>query len=369
MRIVYTIVYNLPYFNFNCNINYFSITSIFLIVKGAIKMTPRERFLKVLNFEKPEDRLPMVEWAPWWDQTMKRWIKEGIPGDISYEESLKFFGLDPMILIDAGPISHKCPRPQEYGAPIITDEKSYEDIRPYLFTDEIIENVKKQALSLKEKHDNGEIIIRLWIDGFFWFPRTLFGIEDHFYAFYDYPDLMHRMNEELAEFNIRVIQELCNILIPDMVGFAEDMSYNHGPMLSYKLFKEFLMPYYQRVVPYLDKYCIKNLVDSDGDITEMIPWLIEAGIQGVYPLEKQAGVDIVKIRQKYPGFLMMAGYDKMVMSKGEEKMRMEFERILPVMKSGGYIPSVDHQTPPEVSLDNYRIYLKLFEEYAQRAVI
>ena len=33
-------------------------------------------------------------------------------------------------------------------------------------------------------------------------------------------DLMHRMNEELAEFNIRVIQELCNILIPDMVGFA-----------------------------------------------------------------------------------------------------------------------------------------------------
>ena len=66
---------------------------------------------------------------------------------------------------------------------------------------------------------------------------------------------------------------------------------------------------------------------------------------------------------------MMDGYDKMVMSKGEEKMRMEFERILPVMKSGGYIPSVDHQTPPEVSLDNYRIYLKLFEEYAQRAVI
>ena len=51
-------------------------------------------------------------------------------------------------------------------SPNITDEKSYEDIRPYLFTDEIIENVKKQALSLKEKHDNGEIIIRLWIDGF-----------------------------------------------------------------------------------------------------------------------------------------------------------------------------------------------------------
>jgi uroporphyrinogen-III decarboxylase len=48
-------------------------------------------------------------------------------------------------------------------------------------------------------------------------------------------------------------------------------------------------------------------------------------------------------------------------------MRAEFERILPVMRSGGYIPSVDHQTPPGVSLDNYRIYIKLFKEYTQTA--
>jgi len=64
----------------------------------------------------------------------------------------------------------------------------------------------------------------------------------------------------------------------------------------------------------------------------------------------------------------MGGYDKMVMSKSEKEMRAEFERLLPVMKSGGYIPSVDHQTPPEVSLDNYRMYITLFREYAERAV-
>jgi len=63
---------------------------------------------------------------------------------------------------------------------------------------------------------------------------------------------------------------------------------------------------------------------------------------------------------------MMGGYDKMVMSKTEEDMRKEFERILPVMQSGGYIPSVDHQTPPEVSLENYKIYVKLFKEYVEK---
>jgi hypothetical protein len=44
-------------------------------------------------------------------------------------------------------------------------------------------------------------------------------------------------------------------------------------------------------------------------------------------------------------------------------MREEFERLVPLMRSGGFLPSVDHQTPPEVSLVDYRLYLRLLEEY------
>ena len=44
-------------------------------------------------------------------------------------------------------------------------------------------------------------------------------------------------------------------------------------------------------------------------------------------------------------------------------MRAEFERLAPLMRTGGFIPSVDHQTPPGVSLDQYRAYLLLLEEY------
>jgi uroporphyrinogen-III decarboxylase len=139
-------------------------------------------------------------------------------------------------------------------------------------------------------------------------------------------------------------------------------------MLSKALFDEFLLPYYQKVNPHIKKHGVKVLIDSDGDITTMVPWMHEAGIEGVYPLERQAGVDLNAIRQAYPDFLMLGGYDKMVMPLGEAAMRAEFERLLPVMKSGGYIPSVDHQTPPGVSLENYRIYIKLFKEYVKKAL-
>jgi len=60
---------------------------------------------------------------------------------------------------------------------------------------------------------------------------------------------------------------------------------------------------------------------------------------------------------------MIGHYDKMVMHLGEAAMRAEFERLVPLMRSGGFILSVDHQTPPAVSMDDYRLYLRLLNEY------
>jgi hypothetical protein len=297
-------------------------------------MTPRERFLRTLNFERPDDRLPMVEWAAWWDLTIDRWKREGLPQDIGWDASLDYFNLDKLVCIGlGGGAPGPCP---DTVSRVITDDKTYAALRPYLYSDTTIERAIRHAGELKERHDRGAIIIRIWLDGFFWFPRGLMGIEPHLFAFYDQPELMHRINDDLANFNVRAVEALFPILRPDMVGYAEDMSYNHGPMLSYALFKEFLLPYYRRVNPVIKKFGVNVLIDSDGDITSMIPWMDEAGIEGVYPLERQAGVDIAAIRQKHPRFLMLGGYDKMVMSKGEKEMRAEFERLLPVMRSGGF---------------------------------
>jgi hypothetical protein len=58
----------------------------------------------------------------------------------------------------------------------------------------------------------------------------------------------------------------------------------------------------------------------------------------------------------------------MVMTGGAAAMRSEFERILPVMKSGLYIPGVDHQTPPGVSFAEYKVYMRLYREYCVAAV-
>ena len=326
-------------------------------------MDNRARFLKTLNFEKPDDRLPMIEWATWWDKTLDRWHSEGLPAGIGVESAGGYFGLDDLRQFWLRGKSDAFP-----AEGWITDAASYRAAAKYLYPADAVEKLREQLTVLTPAHERGDIAVWITLEGFFWFPRTLFGIENHLYAFYDEPALMHKINADLADYHLFLIEELCKFLTPDFMTFAEDMSYNLGPMLSYDLFREFLLPYYRRVIPALKKRGVIPLIDTDGQVEPMIPWLLEAGIEGVLPLERQAGVDILRIREKYPAFKMIGAYDKMVMNRGEEAMRREFERLLPVMRGGGYIPSCDHQTPPGVSLADYRLYRALLEEYCVKSV-
>jgi len=331
-------------------------------------MTTRERFQAVMNF-KPFDRLPMVEWAMWWDKTIERWHGEGLPAGLNDRYALyDHFGLEHYIQDWFRPLHWDAPKPVAHGAGILEDEAGYEALHKYLY--QVLDAWPVNSdlwRGLAEKQKRGDAVLWFTIDGFFWFPRTLFGIERHFYAFYDHPELMHRMNTDLARWMLRVIDRVCEFCTPDFMTFAEDMSYNHGPMLSKQLFDEFMLPYYRIVVPRLRERGILTIIDSDGDITAAAPWFEEAGLDGILPLERQSGVDIAVLRRNHPRMRFIGHYDKMVMHKGEAAIRAEFERLLPVAARGGFIPGVDHQTPPGVSYQDYQVYLKLYKEYAEKA--
>lgn len=327
-------------------------------------MTNRERFQAVLHFE-PVDRLPVLEWASWWDQTLRRWRTEGLPAELNRYAICEHLGLDLLVQDWVRARGPDCPKPASHGAGIITNEEDYERIRPYLFPENPINRKRWQAWAARQAA--GEIAIWFTLDGFFWFPRTLFGIEGHLFAFYDYPELMQRMNSDLAAWHLRVIDEIFSICVPDFMTFAEDLSYNHGPMLSEEQFETFLAPYYRRVVPRLvDAGCIP-FVDTDGDITAAIPWFERVGVQGFLPLERMAGINVTQIRQDHPRLRLLGAFDKTVMHKGEAAIRAEFERLLPVASGGGFLMSCDHQTPPGVALEDYKLYVRLFHEYAIKA--
>lgn len=330
-------------------------------------MTNAQRFDKLLAFSPEIDRTPIVEWAGWWDKTITNWRAQGLPSEAQTNEEIRdYFGLDRLRQFWLPVRERGCPAPAYHGGPIILDEADYKGIKRYLYTDALLFNIENNLRAFRNECGD-EIPCWFSLDGFFWFPRTLFGIENHLLAFYDYPDLMKTINNDLCAYHQRCLEVVFSLVTPKFMTFGEDMSYNLGPMLSKSCYDEFILPYYKTLVPAIKAGGTKVLIDTDGNVEPLIPWFLEGGIEGILPLERMAGVDVNRIRERYPSLIMIGGYDKTVMHRGEAAMRAEFERLLPAIRSGGYIPAVDHQTPPEVSIDDYRLFVRLLREYAQKA--
>ena len=304
----------------------------------------------------------------WWDQTIARWKTEGLPGALeSVFDIAQYFGLDPYQQFWFSTTDPTIEAVQHHVEGIVANMDDYLAVRPQLFPshDQAIESMSSWA----ERQARGEAVVWITLEGCFWFPRTLMGFTKVSLAFYDQPELLHQISRDLTDYNLRLLDRVLEVCVPTFATIAEDVSYNKGPMISEKHFDEVIAPYYRQIIPRLQEVGTIPIVDSDGDVTQLVPWLLREGIRGVLPLERQAGVDGLELRKRFPRLGMIGHYDKMVMPRGEAAMRAEFDRITPLVKSGGFIPSVDHQTPPGVSLDQYRTYMRLLREYARKWAI
>ena len=326
-------------------------------------MTASERFKKYLSGE-TVDRCPVIEWAPWWKLTKERWKSEGLPESADTVEAIQeYFGLDKCLQYGIGCRTKDTPKEPGHGLGIIKNEADWAEVRKTMFPS------VEQAFS-KEKFDylhftreRGDTLNFFTVSGAFWFPRVLFGIENHLYSFYDYPELYLQICDEYSDWLIKAFDYVFSNFRFDFMSFAEDMSYNLRPMISKECFDAFLAPFYKKLIPVIHKYGVPVFIDSDGDITMAVDWYSSVGADGMFPLERKAGVDVSTYLDKQPQMSFIGHFDKMCMKHGKEAMREEFERILPSMQRGKVIVSVDHQTPPDVSIDCYKDYVKLLHEY------
>lgn len=233
------------------------------------------------------------------------------------------------------------------------------------FTDEILTHL---YAPLKEGHDRGDYTIRMNIMGFFWQGRELLGDEEHLFAFYEEPELLHDIANFLCEFYESRLMPVIRLLQPDVIYIQEDLSGKNGPMISGKHFDEFVGAYYKRIIPQFKAAGVQNVfVDTDGNFAKLIPNFMEAGVDGFLPMDVNAGMDIVKVRQDFPTLKFIGGYNKLMIEQGKEAIDAEFARILPVVRGGGYLVGNDHQVPPSAPLELYQYYIERLKEVMAQA--
>lgn len=197
--------------------------------------------------------------------------------------------------------------------------------------------------------------------GFFWRPREYMGIENLSMAWYDHPEMMHDMMEYYANFIIETSKPILAQITPDYFTFSEDCAMKSGPLLSPEIFKEFIFPRLVRVVTFLKSQGIPYIgVDCDGNPTKLIPLWLEAGINFIWPVERAADASPMEWRRQFGKDLRIwGGVDKRILARDQTAIKAHLREFIPLIEQGGFIPTVDHSVPPDVSWENFRYYMEL----------
>lgn len=197
-------------------------------------------------------------------------------------------------------------------------------------------------------------------DGFYWRAREWMGTENLSYAWYDQPDLMHEMMEFYADFTMAVAKPILDEIDVEYFNLNEDFAMKTGPLLSPETFRTFIFPHMKRLVEFFKSHGARYvMLDSDGNPEALIPFLMDAGIDCIWPLERASDMDPMRIRKKFGKSLrLMGGIDKRELAKDKAAIDSHLRELAPLVQEGGFIPTVDHCVPPDVSWDNFRYYME-----------
>lgn len=364
-------------------------------------MTPLDRFLAVMEYQ-TVDRLPNHEVGVW-GQTMDRWQQEGL--DIynlhwDWFTGEEFLAMDPREYIPvnfnmlpafeeevleeteryvikrqtSGIVTKALLEGTAHGTRASMDE--YMDF-PVKTVDDFHQLQQRYVASHAGRYPPQWETMMLpgWKNrqhplvlgrncstlGFYWRAREWMGTEGVSYAWYDQPDLMHEMMEFIADFTIEVSRPILDQIAPDYIFLNEDMAMKTGPLLSPRTYRAFIFPHMRRLVDFYKSQGVRYfVVDTDGNSEPLLPLLIEAGVDAIWPMERAAdSQDPLFLRKKYGKQLRLwGGVDKRELTRDKQAIDAHLRSLAPLVEQGGYIPTIDHTVPPDISLENFMYYME-----------
>ncbi len=347
------------------------------------------------------DRVPDLEFG-YWPQTIRRWLAEGMPIELTAEEQNcmfldkldRFFGFDTSDAVGLGVNAAMHPVFTEEvfenrGTSIImrdssgaiaqrfqndVDESSiphylkfpvetpddWAAMKERYRLDDPIRAVAAAEIDAARSGAAAGKMVTVFFTGFYGQLRNWMGMENLSCAFYEYPEMIHDMVEHWAELIARQVEALPADVVVDYATWWEDMASKNGPLVSPTTFREFLQPGYHRVMTELQRRgCALGMVDCDGDPHDIVANWMEEGVQIMFPLEVTAGVDPYAWRREFGKELRLrGGVGKEPLVIGGKAIDAELERLKPLLDQGGFIPHLDHLVPPDISYANYCTYLE-----------
>lgn len=144
----------------------------------------------------------------------------------------------------------------------------------------------------------------------------------------------------------------------DGVSFADDMGIQSGAYMSPDLYRRMVMPHHARLVAAIRRHTrARVIMHSDGAIHELLPHIIEAGVEVINPVQVNAeGMDPERLKREFGRDLCFWGgvdTQRVLPFGSPEDVRAEVRRRLSDLgRGGGYVLASVHNIQAEVPAEN-----------------
>jgi uroporphyrinogen decarboxylase len=196
------------------------------------------------------------------------------------------------------------------------------------------------------------------------FPTTLsMGWETFSLALYDDRPFVEAVLDRYCDWMVVVAERVCAMGFDAFVS-TDDMAFNSAPFFSRRVFRELVMPRFERVAA---KITIPWIIHSDGNILPFVDDLLSLGVVGLHPLEKGA-IDIAQVKRDYGQRLCLLGnvdLNLLGMATPEEVDREVRELIRIAGPGGGYIVTSGNSLASYVKPENALALSTAVRRYGQ----
>ena len=180
------------------------------------------------------------------------------------------------------------------------------------------------------------------------------GLESFSYYLADCGDVIDELLDLRVEQSVSWIEHLPADHGIEAVFCGDDIAFKTGPFLRPSWFAEH---YYARAARICDAYHekgIRVLFHSDGNLNLILDGLVEAGIDGLNPIETLAGMDVADLHRRYPTLFMAGAIDvSQLLPLGTPEQVYETVRRAIEAAEGRLMVGSSTELNNEVPLENY----------------
>lgn len=195
----------------------------------------------------------------------------------------------------------------------------------------------------------------------------LMDLETLSISIYEDPALVHEMTDAYVKWVLQVCGKVADLNGVDAFSISDDWGSTSSLLMSPEHLREFFIPPFRTMVQGMKQLGKPVIMHNDGRIWDVLDDLVATGINGFHPVERAAGMDLGKVKERYAGRLCPIGNvdNKFTMCTGTpEDIEREVRECLAIAKlGGGYILSTDHSIHDGMPYDNVMAYIEAGKRY------